>query len=436
MSDRSQADPLEKLTSRALIVWGVGLLLYIMSIFGRTSFGVAGVKAIDRFGVDASHIAVFTAVQVGVYAFMQIPMGLNIDRFGPRRMLITGALIMAAGQVILALTSSYSIAIGARVLIGAGDAAGFLSVLRLIPSWFPPRKAPLFTQFTAGFGQLGQFISAVPFLAYLNATNWQTAFLTVGALGALVALLGGVALADAPKTSVDTPVAPSLPFKQRLTAVLRNPLCWQAFFIHWSGMLHQVVFTMLWGLPMLTLGLGLSNAQAGAVLTANTLANMACGPLLGFISQRSGARRDVAAIALTSIIGISWALFLLPVNPPNMAAALILNILMSFFTPTSNFGFDTVRSRVDHRVVATGTGLGNMGGFLSAMVAAQLVGILLDKHSGGAPLVWGDFRYAYVIVELIWIIGIVGIAVMRRFVPQEHRGTGEPVKIVEQTDED
>ena len=67
--------PREKVTRKALTVWVAAVLVYIVAITGRTSFGVASVDAIDRFQVDASRIAVFTAVQLGVYAFARSPWG-------------------------------------------------------------------------------------------------------------------------------------------------------------------------------------------------------------------------------------------------------------------------------------------------------------------------------------------------------------------------
>ena len=90
-------DPRSRITGRALTVWAAAVLVYLAAITGRTSFGVAGVEALDRFGVDASRLAVFTAVQVGVYALAQIPVGLAIDRFGARRTMVIGALVMAVG---------------------------------------------------------------------------------------------------------------------------------------------------------------------------------------------------------------------------------------------------------------------------------------------------------------------------------------------------
>lgn len=83
----------EKVSAKALVVWLTAMCVYIVAIAGRTSFGVAGVHAIDRFDIDASRLAVFTSVQVGVYALAQIPMGMLVDRFDARKLLLAGALM-------------------------------------------------------------------------------------------------------------------------------------------------------------------------------------------------------------------------------------------------------------------------------------------------------------------------------------------------------
>lgn len=174
------------MTGRALVVWGFGVLVYLMAVLGRSSFGVVFVEAMDQFSINAGQLAVFTTVQLATYAFAQIPAGILIDRFGPRKLLLYGAIVMAIGQVLLGFTESYPVALFARVLVGAGDATAFLSVMRLIPTWFPLNRAPIFGQAGGAIGQLGQFLSAVPFLALVGATSWQTGFYTLGAAGAVV----------------------------------------------------------------------------------------------------------------------------------------------------------------------------------------------------------------------------------------------------------
>ena len=417
------ADPRSRITARALTVWAAAVLVYLAAITGRTSFGVAGVEALDRFGVDASRLAVFTAVQVGVYALAQIPVGLAIDRFGARRTMVVGALVMATGQIVLALTASYPIAILARVLIGAGDASAFLSAMRLLPAWFPLRVTPLFTQLTAGLGQIGQFISAVPFLMLLHAEGWTASFLALGSGIALVGIAAAIAIADVPPapaepdgrtgsgggTSSSENRAPRATVREMLGIVLRHPVCWQGFFTHWVGLMHQATFTLLWGMPLMTLAMGLSPAQAGGVLVVNTIAAVAAGPLMGMASARFAARRGTLTVIISVILMGMWVVFLLPDAPRGLAAIIALNIAMAALSSASGLGFDSVREAVDRRVLATGTGLSNMGGFTAAMLAAQGVGVLLDVSSGGGAYQWSDFRVAWAAIVAVWVLGMAGL---------------------------
>lgn len=417
--------PREQLTSQALIVWLGAVAVYAVAILGRTSFGVASVEAIDRFDVDASRIAVFTAVQVGVYAFAQIPTGLLIDKLGPRFMLVAGAIIMAVGQIVLGLTSSYGVAIVARVLIGAGDATAFLSAMRILPYWFPPRKTPLFTQLTAAVGQLGQFLSAVPFLALLSAQGWTVAFVSLGALGLLIALLAAVAVADTPEWAELTrgqrreiktqrqESSSAMPIGHILRTVVRSPVTWEAFFIHGWVIFWMFSFCLLWGLPLMTLGMGLNESQAGTVLILFTAVNIAAAPAIGALSARMGSNRDLAALALGAITPISWMLFFASSTPRGYGAILTIAVLMGLCVPTANFGFDAVREHLPANIVATGTGLANMGGFISCMIGAQAVGVMLDHSAHGQTYQWGDFRHAWIAFYLTAALLLVGLVVSR-----------------------
>lgn len=423
-------DPQQRVTRRALFVWFGAVAVYVVAILGRTSFGVAGVEAIDRFGIDASRIAVFTAVQVGVYSLAQIPTGVLIDRQGPRFMLIVGALVMAVGQILLGFTSSYPVALAARVLIGAGDATAFLAVMRILPSWFPPRKTPLFTQLSTAIGQMGQFLSAVPFLALLHAKGWQVAFVSLGAVGVLVALAAVVAVADAPTKPGEEAAAKSakVPLRTTLSTVVRSPVCWEAFFIHGFSIFPMVTFTLLWGVPMMTLGMGLNEQEAGTVLIVLTVCMIVASPVLGAVSARLGVRRDMAVIVLCSLTPLMFLWFFSTSTPRGFGAILAVVIVMGTVVPASNFGFDNVREHVPPAMVATGTGLANMGGFTSSMVAAQAVGILLDHSADSVQYTWEDFQYAWIAVYVLAILLMVGLLVARaKAQPQMRR-----LKIVEQ----
>ncbi|MDK8791342.1 MFS transporter [Corynebacterium sp. MSK039] len=408
-------------TPRAVGIWVTGVLVYVMAVLGRTSLGVVSVDALDQFQINAGQLAVFTTVQLATYAFAQIPAGLLVDRLGPRKMMLYGAVLMAVGQVLLAFTTSFPVAVAARVLVGAGDATAFLSVMRIIPAWFPLRTAPLFGQATGAVGQLGQFLSAVPFLALVGSAGWSIGFVSLGAVGLLVGIVAFVVVWDTPgeltsgrRGGVDN--QEDGPGPSPMVAVkyaLGNRTAWHGFFIHWSGLSLLVVFTLLWGMPIMTLGMGMDKATAGWAISASTLAMAVCGVLVGFLSARLGRSRWKAIVVGTSLGAAAWLLFFISPEPRTAAAAFVMNVVMGVVSPLANIGFDSVREECRREFVATATGLANMGGWLAGMAANQAMGIYLTLAAPNGDYTWAEFRFGWFVVLGVWALGLVGVVATR-----------------------
>src|SRR6201999_3708979 len=108
---------------------------------------------------------------------------------GSKVLIVAGGVLMAAGQLTLAVSTALPMAIAARAVVGLGDALTFISVLRLVPHWFAAKQVPLVTQLTGICGQLGQVLSAVPFFALLTGAGWTTAYVSVAAVGVLAMVL-------------------------------------------------------------------------------------------------------------------------------------------------------------------------------------------------------------------------------------------------------
>ena len=424
----------EAFSTRGLIIWLTAVLLYTMAVTGRTSFGVASVEAIEQYHIDATRLAVFASLQLGAYSLSQIPVGLMVDKFGPRKLLIAGALVMGVGQVILAFGSSYPVALFARVLVGMGDATAFSSLMRLIPAWIPMRLAPMLSQLSGALGQFGQFLSAVPFLALLHATSWTTAFFSLGAMGLLLALMAAVLIQDSPAAKEtarsdedlgeefgeelseeirEPEQQPKLSLTHTLREVLTNPTCWHGFFVHWTGLGTLVAFTMLWGVPILTIGMGQSSGYAGLALTLATVATVLAGPFVGMLSSRMGRKRWIATVSGSSVTIACWILLFLPVDPRGAAFGLAFAIVMGTMAPVSNLAFDSVREQVDRSILATGTGLANMGGWTAGIIIAQTTGLVLSWAAPDEDYAWADFRLATIAAVAVWICGVIGIVATR-----------------------
>lgn len=439
----------EALSTRGLIIWLTAVLLYTMAVTGRTSFGVASVEAIEQYHIDATRLAVFASLQLGAYSLSQIPVGLMVDKFGPRKLLIAGALVMGVGQVILAFGSSYPVALFARVLVGMGDATAFSSLMRLIPAWIPMRLAPMLSQLSGALGQFGQFLSAVPFLALLHATSWTTAFFSLGAMGLLLALMAAVLIQDSPAAKEtakeiarsdedlgeefgeelseeirEPEQQPKLSLTHTLREVLTNPTCWHGFFVHWTGLGTLVAFTMLWGVPILTIGMGQSSGYAGLALTLATVATVLAGPFVGMLSSRMGRKRWIATVSGSSVTIACWILLFLPVDPRGAAFGLAFAIVMGAMAPVSNLAFDSVREQVDRSILATGTGLANMGGWTAGIIIAQTTGLVLSWAAPDEDYAWADFRLATIAAVAVWICGVIGIVATR---PRTSARSAQPI---------
>lgn len=171
---------------RAVAVWCIGVAVYFVAVIFRTSLGVAGLEAADRFHVNASALSTFSLLQLLVYAGMQVPVGLMVDRLGTKKVLTLGAVLFTVGQLGFALSPSYGMALAARALLGCGDALTFISVLRLGTRWFPARRGPLMAQLAGLVGMAGNLVSTLVLAPVLHGVGWTAAFAGSAVAGLVV----------------------------------------------------------------------------------------------------------------------------------------------------------------------------------------------------------------------------------------------------------
>src|SRR5690348_12090561 len=183
----------------AWIVLAVGQFAAVVAVLQRSSLGVAAADALGRFGIAAATLASFSVLQLLVYAGLQVPVGVLIDRYGSKRLIVVGSLVMAGAQVMFALATALPLAYAARAVLGVGDALTFISVMRLIPAWFSPHRSAKVTTATGPLNQLGFVVSAVGFAAVLAAWGWTPSFLSAGAVSIVTAALALVLLRDSPQ---------------------------------------------------------------------------------------------------------------------------------------------------------------------------------------------------------------------------------------------
>jgi len=396
---------------RAWIVWATGLLAYIVAVLDRTTLGVSGLQAADRFAAGPDVLAVFVVLQVVVYAGAQVPAGLLLDRFGSRALIVSGGLLMAGGQLLLAFSTSLPVALGARAVVGLGDAVTFISVLRLVPYWFTPRRIPLVTQLTGICGQLGQVLSAVPFLALVTGPGWTPAYLSVAALGVLSAVLTLTLVRNTPHGRA--PVTASTSVRALLggiRTVWLRPGTRLGFFTHMGTQFSVTVFALMWGVPYLTAAQGVSTAVAGGLLTVSVAAAITAGVLIGIFTGRYPHRRSSVVLGIMASNALAWTVVLALPGPAPLWLLVLLVVVISVGGPGSMVGFDFARTFNPSATLGTAQGMVNMGGFLASLVVMQAMGWILAALGGYS---FAAFRAAWTVQYAIWALAITGVLVTR-----------------------
>ena len=412
---------------RVWAVWTVALAAYLVGVMHRTSFGVAGLEAADRFGAAPAVLSGFVVLQLLVYASLQIPVGVLLDRFGARRLVVTGALTMAAGQLVLAVADSLPLAIAARVLVGTGDALTFISVLSVVTAWFPPRRVPVMTQLTGLLGQLGQVLSALPLAALLYGPGWTPAFVAAAALGLAVALAVLAVVRDRPPGAPPPPPAPSP--REVLSAIglsWREPGTRLGLWTHMGTQFSGTVFALLWGVPYLVAGQGFSQGEASSLLVVLVGVGIVAGPLFGEFTARHPLRRSLLVITVILLTVVMWTVVLLvpPPAPPVLLVALV--VVLALGGPGSMIGFDYARTFNPGHRQGTAVGIVNIGGFLASLLVALAVGVLLGLTPGGYTP--EGFRLAWTVQYVVWAVALTGVLVARRSARRKMAADGVVVR--------
>ncbi|MDR5698537.1 MFS transporter [Agromyces aerolatus] len=421
------------------LVWAVGIAGYVLSVTNRTSLSAVGTDAAVRFDADASTLSMFAVIQLFVYGAMQIPVGLLLDRFGARPIITIGMILMALGQVVMAFASDVGIGIVARVLIGAGDAAVFPSVVRLIATWFPDQRNPLMVQLTGIIGQTGQIISILPLAALLHATTWSIAFGSLAGLGLVLAVLIFLIVRNRPPgrvadIAVDTQtgairvVRSAADLREGFRQSWAHPATRLAFWSHFATPFAGTAFVMLWGFPFLTAGEGLSPATASLVITSFVVFGIVAGPVIGALSSRHPMRRSTLLVLPTvAFQAVAWlAVILWPGQAP-LWLLFVLAFALGTGGPASMIAFDHARTYNPSHRLSTATGIVNGGGFFAGLLAILFIGSAMDLQGAGTPSTYTleAFRIAFLTQVPLWVLGVTFIVIERRKT-RIHIGLREP----------
>jgi MFS family permease len=396
----------------ALLGWATGALFFFYAWILRVAPSVMIDELMRDFAVGAAAIGNLSAFYFYGYAGMQIPVGLLMDRFGPRRLMTVAAAGCAAGCVLFALaTSLWSLSLG-RFVIGATAAFSLVGAMTVAGQWFPPARFALLSGLAMMLGMAGGVFGQAPLRLLVDRLGWQQASLALAAGGVVLALAAAATVRDGSRAAGGLRQVMA-----GLVQVGRNRQTWLIAIAGMGTTGPLLGFAGLWGVPFLTLTQGVDRTAAAGVTSMVFIGWGVGAPVVGWFSDRIGRRKPPFVVGLmlsaAAMAGLAWA----PGLP--LWAVSVLCFLCGFGGAGQIVGFAAVREL--NPPAAAGAALG----FVNAVVTGAgalyqpLLGWLLDlawtgEVAGGAR-VYGVAAYSTAFSVLVAgaVVGIACTLLMR-----------------------
>jgi MFS family permease len=397
--------PMAEISWRPLLAWTLASLFFCYGFVQRVSTSVMVDELMRDFAATAVIAGNLSAFYFYAYGALQIPVGLLMDRIGPRRLMTGAAALAAGGSLIFAASEAIAGAYLGRLLIGAGAAFSWVGVLTILTQWFPAGRFALFTGMAQAMGMAGAIFGQTPMAISVDQVGWRTTVVFIAAIGFAIAIGAWLIVRDKPHAS-----ASSVGIGASLKVLLGNRETWLNALFGFSMTAPILAFAGFWGVPYLTTAHGIERAAATSLLLFIFVGWAIGAPFAGWLSDRIGARRPVM-IAGASINVITYLIVIQFPSLP-LTAITALYLIHGIGAAAMVLGFACAREHNPPQMSSTAMGIVNVAVIGSGAVFQPLVGLLLDLQWTG-ELVSGVRVYsaeAYrIALSAISVAGVGGL---------------------------
>ena len=337
LTDRATAPdtaPLPPSVSRRILsVFLPFALGYFLSYLYRTVNAVIADELAASLGVTAAGLGLLTSAYFVAFGAFQPPLGILLDRYGPRRVEAALLLVAAAGAVVFALGGSIATLALGRALIGLGVSACLMAALTANVAWWPAERLPLINGLFMACGGLGAVFATTPVQALLSLTDWRGVFLGLAAATVAAAALIAVAVPDARRAAAGPPASWGALLRGTL-AIYASPTFWRYAPLTVTMQAGFMSYISLWAGPWLRDIEGLDRAAVAEHLQYAALAMVAGFAGIGLIADALRRRGLPPIVVSTTGMALAIAMEMvvlagLPVPPA------VSWVLYAFFTSGS-----------------------------------------------------------------------------------------------------
>lgn len=425
-----------KLQKSVLVPWFIciiGALFYAYEYFLRIAPSVMEPALREHFGLSAMGFGVFSSFYYYSYVPMQLPVGVLMDRWGPRRLLTMACAVSVLGMWFFAVTDLVSLAAAGRFLTGFGSAFAFVGVLKLATIWLPEDRLALVAGLASALGTIGAMLGDNILGAMVEHLGWKQAvnLTAVFGLGLLVVLWFGIHDKKQDHEADGGTISNFSQLLVDLKLIITSKQIWINGGYGCLIYLPTTVFAELWGIPYLSHAHGMSLASAEF---SNSILFMGCtlgAPLWGYVSDRLKQRK------LPMRLGAFGAcvVMMLILYVPNLSISVLYALIFALgcLYSVQALVFAVGRELSPKEAGGTAIAMTNMCVMLGAIMLQPVVGWALDwcvirRHEGIFSInrldssqieslyTAGDYQFAMAVIP----IGIFIAAILTFFLKETH----------------
>ena len=259
-----------------------------MNQAGRTVMAIVGPALAIELGLSASELGMLAAFLFAAYALTQLPLGVALDAYGPRRVQAALMSLAALGFATFALSSGFvGLAVG-RIMIGIGISAGLMAVIKAHVDWFDHGRRAQLTGIAMAIGATGSVVATTPVQALLPAIGWRGIFGLLGLFTLSVAVWIFLAVPDKPRAT--GPARTLLGDIAVSGQILTSRTFWRYGPAMGTLSMFNFVYLGLWAGPWLRDVAGMDGTARAGVLFVYTLSMVLGSVITGHLSSRASVR--------------------------------------------------------------------------------------------------------------------------------------------------
>lgn len=368
---------------RAWTIWFLSAFFMFYKYALEVSPSVMTTTLMKTFNIDGTALGNLAACYFYAYLLLQIPAGLLLDKFGPRKTTTLAITVCAFGSFVFAKADTLFMAGVGRFLTGAGAAFAAVNCLKLIANWFPLRHFAFMTGLMMTIAMLGAVGGQAPLAAFIEKMQWRAALSNIGYLGLILAFIFWIVVRDKSRQSDKdlhlTPVKTSI--VKSLKGILTNAQSWWLSLYSGFAFAPVMVFGGLWGVSFISSSFHLSHNISAQMVSLIFIGFAIGAPVLGWLSDKLGSRKVI--MFWGTVIGlfcISAVIYI-----PHLALFALAFLLMLFGFSISSFLLCFTMIKEIHTPLLAATAIGFMNAFdaLLGALSDPLTGKFLDLTWNG-----------------------------------------------------